>query len=128
MIDERHMMTKRMTTICLVAAALVSLVGTLLVSDDGYNTFALILELLLLALALLAFTGRWWALGIAGLLSGLLGVYTSIGVGGSLETYEAGQILFASLFVASTLGAAVSGLVGAVRQIRGPGTVGASTP
>ena len=112
------MRNTRVTAICLVAAALTSLVGTLLVSEEGYSTFALVLELLLLGLATLAVTGRWWGLAISGLISGFLGVYTLIGVGGSLDTYGTGQISAAVVFVAWTLGAAVFGLIGAVRQLR----------
>lgn len=107
-------MITRITVVGLITAALTHLVGTLLVGDD-YNTFALVLELVLVGLAFLAATGRWWLLGIVGLLSGLLGGLTATTVAGG--ELDGGQMVVALLFVISTGVAAISGLTGFIRHL-----------
>lgn len=68
-------LTARISVLALIGAALVYAVVVAILAD--YNIFAVIFLLILLSLAGLAATGRWWGLGASAVLSGLMVVATA---------------------------------------------------
>jgi hypothetical protein len=88
-------------------------------SEPDYNTsLGLSIGALFLVLAGVAAIGRWWAIGIVSVFSGLL---TVAAIGQLLDRIESGstsQLLTVLTFQSLTLTAATAGLIAATRAYR----------
>jgi len=86
---------------------------------EGYNAFAIVFQLVLLSLAGLAATGRWWGLAAAGVLNGLLAVVTASGQTDRLtDPTELGLSVGIWAFLILVATAAIAGITASVQVYR----------
>jgi hypothetical protein len=107
----------KLTILALIGMAVTHMVSTL-VFGDGLNTFAIVFELVLLGLAVLVTTRKWWSYALAALVSTLLFLATFTGSGDRLA--DPGDPAFISLvlFLGFALVAVVAGIWSAVQTVR----------
>jgi uncharacterized membrane protein len=122
-ISERQMnkvsltASSKITIAALVGMAAAELIGILL-SQGEHPPVALVIELLLLALAALVATGRWWASGLA---AGLSGLFALLSLSSSISTLAESRIsefIFAVIFLGLALVATIAGFRVTVQNYR----------
>lgn len=107
----------RATVVALVLAGLGQMLVTAL--EPEYNTaVGLAIGLVFLAMAALAATGRWWAIGVVAVLSGLLTLAAIGQLSDRIEYGSTGAVLTVLGFQALTLTACATGLIAATRTYR----------
>ena len=101
----------------LVAMAAAELVGVLL-SQGEHPPIALVIELLLLGLAGLVYTRRWWASGLATAFSGVFTVLALSSAVSVLAGSRTPDLVFALLVLGLALVATVAGFRATVQNYR----------
>ena len=106
----------------LVAMAVAEFIGILLLEGE-HPPVALVIELLLLGLAGLVLTRRWWASALA---AGLSGLFTLLALSSAVSILAEGRILdfiFAAMFLGLALVATIAGTRATVQNYRNRGRV-----
>lgn len=107
----------KLTIAALVAMAAAELIGVLL-SQGEHPPVALVIELLLLALAGLVYTRRWWASALA---AGLSGLFALLSLSSSISMLAESRIpdfIFAVIFLGLALVATIAGVRATVQNYR----------
>ncbi len=107
--------SSKITIVALVGMAAAELIGVLL-SQGEHPPVALVIELLLLALAGLVYTRRWWASAMA---AGLSGLFTLLSLSSMISTLAESRILdiiFAVVFLGLALVATIAGFRATVQN------------
>jgi hypothetical protein len=107
----------RLAMASLVAMALAELIGVLL-SQGEHPPIALVIELLLLALAGLVYTRRWWASAIAAGLSGIFVLLSISSLASTLAGSRIPEFIFAIIFMGLALVATITGIQATVQNYR----------
>ena len=110
-------LSSKLAMAALVTMAAAEFIGVLL-SQGEHPPVALVIELLLLALAGLVYTRKWWASGLATALSGvfvILAVPSSIS---ALTESRVPDMVFAVVFLGLALVATVAGFQATVQNFR----------
>ncbi|MDX1435304.1 MAG: hypothetical protein R3335_00740 [Anaerolineales bacterium] len=107
----------KLTMAALVALAVTEGVSVFILEGE-LPPVALIIMLVLLALAALVATGRWWAFALAALLGGLLSLLTLVGGLDRLTNPGDPAFLSALIFLSVALVAAIAGVWSAVEARR----------
>jgi hypothetical protein len=105
----------KVTVLALLAAAAAQMAGVALLSE--FNVFALVLDLILVGLAILAASGRWMGLALAAGFSGLMAVVTASGLVGS-PSRASSEVVATVTFLLLTFTAALAGTAATVRSYR----------
>lgn len=109
--------SSKLTIAALVAMAAAELIGVLL-SQGEHPPVALVIELLLLVMAGLVYTRRWWASALA---AGLSGVFVLLALPSSISTLAESRIpefIFAVIFLGLALIATIAGTQATVQNYR----------
>jgi hypothetical protein len=108
---------KYLTTAALVVAGSGQVAVTL--TEPGFNTaLGLGIGTAFFLLAVVAATGRWWALAVVAAVSGLLTIAAFGQLTDRIESGETGEVIRVLGFQALTATAAVAGTVSALRGYR----------
>ena len=107
----------KLTIAALVGMAAAELIGVLL-SQGEHPPVALVIELLLLALAGLVYTRRWWASALAAGLSGLFALLSLSSSISMLAESRIPEFIFAVIFLGLALVATTAGVRATVQNYR----------
>lgn len=107
----------KLTIAALVGMSVVELISVLLLEGEN-PPIALFIELFLLALAALVYTGRWWASALAAGLSGLFALFTLTGSISTLTQPRSPGFISAVLFLGLALVATIAGIRATVQNFR----------
>ena len=110
-------MASKLAIASLVAMASAELIGVLL-SQGEHPPVALVIELLLLALAGLVYTRRWWASAIAAGLSGIFVLLSLSSLASTLAGSRIPEFIFAIIFMGLALVATITGIQATLQNYR----------
>jgi len=109
--------SSKLTIAVLVAMAAAELMGVLLLMGE-HPPVALVIELVLLVMAGLVFTRRWWATAVAAALTGLLTIASLDGVRTAASKPLSLEFTFAFVFMALAIVATWTGIRATLENYR----------